>query len=155
MDNRWACKDTTSDTFRGKPGPTPNDREFHGFKGARTKRLRHSEPNDESRRFRGASGGRPKSQQDVLPEQIRTGLSELKRPTGGLFLSGLSTGLGIAFVLVGPVVGVVEPRAFGELSRSLVDHEWFVIVGTDVLARRLMGLLSWFVAVAQGSSPGC
>ncbi|MFD1513579.1 formate/nitrite transporter family protein [Halomarina rubra] len=184
----------------------------------------------------GRAGEQPKSQEDILSEQIRSGLSELRRPTDGLFLSGLSAGLDIGFgpalmaivltladfsfaselnkellmafaysvgfvlvvlgrselftehttlavlpvldrqasvrelgrlwsvvyagnlvgatlfagffVLVGPAVGVVEPQAFAELSTSLVEHEWFVVVGAGVLAGWLMGLLSWLVAAA-------
>jgi formate/nitrite transporter FocA (FNT family) len=55
------------------------------------------------------------------------------------------------FVLVGPAVGVVDPQAFAELSTSLVEHDWYVIVAAGVLAGWLMGLLSWLVAAAQES----
>jgi len=52
-------------------------------------------------------------------------------------------------VLIGPALGVIEPRAFGEIGRPLVAHSALVILGGAVLAGWLMGLLSWLVATGR------
>ncbi len=50
---------------------------------------------------------------------------------------------------VGPALGVIEPRAFGELARAMTQHPGWVIFASAVLAGWLMGLLSWLVAAAR------
>jgi formate/nitrite transporter FocA (FNT family) len=52
-------------------------------------------------------------------------------------------------VLIGPTLGVIEPRAFGELARGVTDHPGHVIFGSAVLAGWLMGLMSWLVAAGR------
>lgn len=54
-------------------------------------------------------------------------------------------------VAVAPTLGVVEPKAFVEIARTLTDHGWAVLLGAGILAGWLMGLLSWLVAAAQES----
>lgn len=54
-------------------------------------------------------------------------------------------------MLVAPVLGIVEPRAFLKIARPLVEHGWPVLVAAGVLAGWLMGLPSWLVAAAQES----
>jgi formate/nitrite transporter FocA (FNT family) len=52
-------------------------------------------------------------------------------------------------VEVGPALGVVEPKAFGEMAHRKVSHPaWVIFVGA-LLAGWLMGLLSWLVAAAR------
>lgn len=51
--------------------------------------------------------------------------------------------------LIGPSLGVIEPRAFGELAHRLTDHPSRAIFLSAVLAGWLMGLVSWLVAAGR------
>jgi len=57
-------------------------------------------------------------EEDILATQIREGLSELNRPTSGLFLSALSAGLDIGF---GPLLMAVV-LTVAEFSSPLVEE---------------------------------
>jgi formate/nitrite transporter FocA (FNT family) len=52
-------------------------------------------------------------------------------------------------VFLGPRLGVIEPRVFGEIASGLVEHPGWVILLSGVLAGWLMGLLSWLVAASR------
>jgi formate/nitrite transporter FocA (FNT family) len=54
-----------------------------------------------------------------------------------------------AAVVMGPALGVVEPSAFGELARPLVDQSIPVMVLSAVAAGWLMGLLVWLSTAAR------
>jgi formate/nitrite transporter FocA (FNT family) len=54
-----------------------------------------------------------------------------------------------AAVVMGPALGVVEPSAFGELARPLVDKPAHVMVLSAVAAGWLMGLLIWLSTAAR------
>lgn len=63
-------------------------------------------------------------------------------------LIGAAAFAGLA-VLIGPMLGVIEPRVFGEIATSLTAHSALAIFLGAVLAGWLMGLLSWLVAAAR------
>lgn len=44
---------------------------------------------------------------------------------------------------------VIDNSSFYNLARRLIDHPWYIIVGSAVLAGWLMGLLSWLLASSQ------
>lgn len=48
--------------------------------------------------------------------------------------------------IIGPALGVIQPAAFGLIADHLVDHAWWVMLLSAVLAGWMMGLLSWLVA---------
>jgi formate/nitrite transporter FocA (FNT family) len=48
-----------------------------------------------------------------------------------------------------PALGAVEPWAFERIARPLIQHEWWVIVLSGVLAGWLMGELGWLVAASR------
>jgi formate/nitrite transporter FocA (FNT family) len=78
-------------------------------------------------------------------------LAALARTWGVVYVSNL-IGAAVfagAAVLIGPALGVIEPRAFGEIATSLTAHPGYVIFLSAVLAGWLMGLLSWLVAAAR------
>jgi formate/nitrite transporter FocA (FNT family) len=52
-------------------------------------------------------------------------------------------------VLIGPALGVIDPRVFGEIATSVTGHPAYVIVLSGVLAGWLMGLMSWLVSAAR------
>lgn len=52
-------------------------------------------------------------------------------------------------VLVGPSLGVIDRRVFGEIALSLTEHPGHVILLSGLLAGWLMGLLSWLVAASR------
>lgn len=51
--------------------------------------------------------------------------------------------------VIGPNLGVIEPAAFGWIAHHLVDHSWWVILLSAVLAGWMMGLLSWLIAAGR------
>jgi formate/nitrite transporter FocA (FNT family) len=177
-----------------------------------------------------------KSYSTILSQEILAALNELKRPTGGLFISSMSAGLVIGFSLllmaamltatdgtfskpvihillsvmysagfvlvimgrselftehttlavlpvldrrasviqllrlwgivfagnivgatiftiivtwISPVLGIVEPWAFIEIARGLLDHDVWVIFLSAVFAGWLMGELTWLLAAGR------
>jgi formate/nitrite transporter FocA (FNT family) len=50
---------------------------------------------------------------------------------------------------IGPTLGVIKPAALGDISRAVVQHSWYAILLSAVLAGWLMGLLSWLVAAGR------
>lgn len=52
-------------------------------------------------------------------------------------------------VVVGPELGIVDSAALGEIARKLVEHPWWVMFLSALLAGWLMGLMSWLVAAAR------
>jgi formate/nitrite transporter FocA (FNT family) len=49
----------------------------------------------------------------------------------------------------GPMMGIIDPHAFGEIASRLVDHAAMPIFLGGLLAGWLMGLLSWLVTAAR------
>jgi len=81
-----------------------------------------------------------KSYQEILRDQIREGLQELKRPTLGLFVSALAAGLEVSFsvMLMATMLAIVGDVLPGELSRIAVAMMYslgyiFVILGRSEL----------------------
>jgi formate/nitrite transporter FocA (FNT family) len=70
---------------------------------------------------------------------------------GIIYLANLVGAAGFAglAVLIGPPLGIVEPRVFGEIGASLTHHPAGVIFASGLLAGWLMGLLSWLVTAAR------
>lgn len=54
-----------------------------------------------------------------------------------------------AFVLT--ALGVVEERALVEMGHSMVDHPWWIILTSAILAGWLMGLLSWLSRTSRAT----
>lgn len=52
-------------------------------------------------------------------------------------------------VLIGPLLRDVEPAVFAEIASRKIEHPWWVIVLSGVLAGWIMGLLSWLVAAGR------
>jgi formate/nitrite transporter FocA (FNT family) len=50
---------------------------------------------------------------------------------------------------VGPLIGVIEPHALGQIAHRLTDHSGTAIFLGGILAGWLMGLLSWLVAAGR------
>jgi formate/nitrite transporter FocA (FNT family) len=177
-----------------------------------------------------------KSYKDILRQQVHEELVQIKRPTAGLFISGLSAGLDVGFSLllmavmytmtvgvfsepvveilvanmysvgfifvilgrselftehttlaflpvlnrqaslsalsrlwiviytsnligaaifaflatiIGPALDVIDPMAFEALARPLVEHPWWIILLSGMLAGWMMGLLSWLITASR------
>jgi formate-nitrite transporter family protein len=60
-----------------------------------------------------------KSYETILAQEIETGVTELERPSGGLFLSGLSAGLDVSFSLL--LMAVMRTLAEGRLPEPVVE----------------------------------
>jgi formate/nitrite transporter FocA (FNT family) len=81
----------------------------------------------------------------------RASIGALARLWGLIYGSNL-VGTAIFALLVtriGPALGVVEPAAFGDIARKMVEHPWWVILTSGILAGWLMGLLSWLVTASR------
>jgi formate/nitrite transporter FocA (FNT family) len=88
----------------------------------------------------------------VLPVlDRRASLRQLGRLWGLVYIANQAGAAAFAAFLVflGPRLGVIEPRVFGEIASGLVEHPGWVILLSGVLAGWLMGLLSWLVAASR------
>jgi formate-nitrite transporter family protein len=54
--------------------------------------------------------------------------------------------------VVGPRLGVVQVTAFGDVAARVVNHSWWIIALSGLLAGWLMGLLSWLVSAARDTT---
>jgi formate-nitrite transporter family protein len=81
----------------------------------------------------------------------RASLRQLGRLWGLIYVSNQAGAAAFAAFLafLGPRLGVIEPRVFGEIASGLVDHPGWVILLSGLLAGWLMGLLSWLVAASR------
>lgn len=61
---------------------------------------------------------------------------------GDAIFAGLAT-------WIGPSLGVIDPRAFGEIAHRITDHPSRAVFLSAVLAGWLMGLVSWLVAAGR------
>jgi len=50
---------------------------------------------------------------------------------------------------LGPTLGVIEPKTFGELARPLIDKPAAVTLASAIIAGWLMGLLGWLTTAAR------
>jgi formate/nitrite transporter FocA (FNT family) len=88
----------------------------------------------------------------VLPVLNRkASLAALLRTWGVVYAANL---IGTAIfariaVLIGPALGVIDRRVFGQIALALTEHPGSVILLSGLLAGWLMGLLSWLVAAAR------
>ena len=88
----------------------------------------------------------------VLPVlDRRASLKQLGRLWGLVYIANQVGAAAFAAFLVflGPRLGIIEPRVFGEIASGLVEHPGWVILLSAVLAGWLMGLLSWLVAASR------
>ena len=51
--------------------------------------------------------------------------------------------------VVGPAMGIIQPKAFGELANALLPLSWWVILLSGVIAGWLMGLVTWLSASSR------
>lgn len=81
----------------------------------------------------------------------RAPLSSLARLWALIFGSNIVGGALFALMLVhiGPALDIIEPTVFGSIARPLVDHVWWVILMSGMLAGWMMGLLSWLVTASR------
>jgi formate/nitrite transporter FocA (FNT family) len=88
----------------------------------------------------------------VLPVlNRRAGIDALARLWAVVFVANLLGAAAFAAlaVKIGPALGVIDPRAFGTIARTMTEHEGHVIFASAVLAGWLMGLMSWLVAAGR------
>ncbi len=81
----------------------------------------------------------------------RASLAQLGRLWGLIYVANQVGAAAFAAFLpfLGPRLGVIEPRVFGEIASGVADHPGWVILLSGVLAGWLMGLLSWLVAASR------
>lgn len=81
----------------------------------------------------------------------RASIGALLRVWGLVLLANLVGATLFAAVAahLGPALGIVEPYAFGEMARKMVEHSWSVMLLSAIAAGWLMGMLVWLVAGAR------
>jgi formate-nitrite transporter family protein len=84
----------------------------------------------------------------------RASLKRLSRLWGLIYVSNvIGTAIFARLVtVIGPALGVTRVSLFGEIARRVVDHPWWVIVLSAMLAGWLMGLVSWLVSAARDTT---
>ncbi len=88
----------------------------------------------------------------VLPVLNRKAeVSSLARLWAIVYIANLIGAAAFALFLarIGPNLGVVDERAFGDMARSLTAHSAGAIFASALLAGWLMGLMSWLVAASR------
>jgi formate/nitrite transporter FocA (FNT family) len=81
----------------------------------------------------------------------RASLAQLGRLWGLIYVANQAGAAAFAAFLafLGPRLGVIETRVFGDIASGVVEHPGWVILLSGVLAGWLMGLLSWLVAASR------
>jgi formate-nitrite transporter family protein len=81
----------------------------------------------------------------------RASLQLLGRLWSLIYVSNIIGGAIFAAIVVwiGPALDIIDPAAFGAIARPLVEHAWWVILISAILAGWLMGLLSWLVTASR------
>lgn len=81
----------------------------------------------------------------------RASLQALGRLWACVFSANIAGGAIFALIVtfVGTTLGAVDPRAFGHIGRPLVEHPWWAILSSGVLAGWMMGLVSWLVTASR------
>jgi formate/nitrite transporter FocA (FNT family) len=88
----------------------------------------------------------------VLPAlDGRTSVREVGRLWGNVYVSNLlgCTAFAAFVAVLGPALGIVTPAAATSLATALVDHPWWVVLLSGVVAGWLMGLMTWLVAATR------
>lgn len=88
----------------------------------------------------------------VLPVLARRAtIGQLGRLWGLIYASNLVGGAIFAAlaVTIAPALGVADESAFVEIAEPLLDHPWWTVLLSAVLAGWLMGLLSWLVSAGR------
>lgn len=81
----------------------------------------------------------------------RATVLQLGRLWGIVYLANLVgiTLFSAIYAWVGPEMGIVSRPVLGEIAHRMLDHPWWVILLSAVLAGWMMGLLSWLVTAAR------
>lgn len=81
----------------------------------------------------------------------RASIRQLGRLWGIVYAANLLGAAGFAALVafIGPALGSVDPNALGEIASRAIDHDWWVILASAVLAGWMMGLLSWLVTASR------
>ena len=84
----------------------------------------------------------------------RASVRQLLRLWAVIYVSNLIGTVAFARLatVVGPRLGVVQVPAFGDIAMRVVNHPWWVIVLSGLLAGWLMGLVSWLVSAARDTT---
>ncbi len=83
----------------------------------------------------------------------RASVGQLLRLWGLVLISNLVGAVAFAWAAsyVGPGLGVADPKAMGDLARTLVSHSSLLMFLSAIGAGWLMGLLSWLTSAARDS----
>lgn len=76
---------------------------------------------------------------------------ELLKLWGTIFTGNLLGGylIGAMLIGIGPSLGIINDSALVHLAEKMIPYDWWVILGSGILAGWLMGLLTWLVGASQ------
>lgn len=87
----------------------------------------------------------------VFPVLARRAMvASLLRLWGIVYVANIVGALGSAILIatVGPGLDAIEDHAFATISGNLLDHPWWLMTLSAVVAGWLMGLLAWLISAA-------
>ncbi len=81
----------------------------------------------------------------------KVGLRSLGQIWGVIYVGNLIGGYLISLILIaiGPSMGILSGEALYHLAEKLVHYDWYIILGSSILAGWLMGLLSWLITASR------
>jgi formate-nitrite transporter family protein len=88
----------------------------------------------------------------ILPVLLgRAGISSLARLWGLVYAGNLVGAAAFALLLahLGPGLDVVDAATLERMGARVIDHAWWVVLLSGILAGWLMGLLSWLIAAGR------
>jgi formate-nitrite transporter family protein len=88
----------------------------------------------------------------VLPVLAkRAGIEKIFRLWSIVLIGNLIGGTLIAaFIgIIGPRLGVVDPKELGSIAHKLLSHDWWLMLMSAVVAGWIMGLLAWLVVASR------
>jgi len=88
----------------------------------------------------------------VLPVLNRkASIAELSRIWILVFTGNITGATIFSFLVswIGPALGIIEPWALSEIAHGLLDHAWWIIFISGVIAGWLMGELAWLLGAGR------
>ncbi len=81
----------------------------------------------------------------------RVGLISLGRIWGIIYTGNLIGGymIGGIIIAIAPRMGIVTLSALEHLGAKMIPYDWYIILGSGLLAGWMMGLLSWLVTASR------
>lgn len=83
----------------------------------------------------------------------RVGFAALLKLWAIVFVGNVIGGTLFAMLItwIGPAMGIISHESFSHFAELLIKPDWYIILGSAMLAGWLMGLMSWLLSTSQES----